>query len=92
MMPNKMKKYNDLVYIPIKYRECIKILCMRAHQSCLTLCDLMDCSLLGSSVHGIFQTRTLEGVAISFSRGSSSPRDGTHVSFVSYISRQFIYH
>ena len=42
-------------------------------QSCLTLCDPMDCSLLGSSVHGIFQARILEWVAIFFSRGSSDP-------------------
>ena len=40
-------------------------------QSCLTLCDPMDCSLRGSSIHGIFQARVLEWVAISFSRGSS---------------------
>ena len=40
-------------------------------KSCLTLCDLVDCSTPGSSVHGILQTRTLEWVAISFSRGSS---------------------
>ena len=40
-------------------------------QSCPTLCDPMDCSLPGSSVHGIFQARILEWVAISFSRGSS---------------------
>ena len=38
-------------------------------QSCLTLCDPMDCSLLGSSIHGVFQARILEWVAISFSRG-----------------------
>ena len=38
---------------------------------CLTLCDPMDCSLPGSSVHGIFQARILEWVAISFSRRSS---------------------
>ena len=44
-------------------------------QSCPTLCEPMDCSLLGSSVHGIFQARVLEWVAISFSRGSSWPRD-----------------
>ena len=42
-------------------------------QSCPTLCDLMDCSLPGSSIHGIFQARVLERVAISFSRGSSDP-------------------
>ena len=40
-------------------------------QSCPTLCDPVDCSLPGSSVHGILQARTLEWVAISFSRGSS---------------------
>ena len=49
-------------------------------QSCPTLCDPMDCSLPGSSVHGIFQARILEEVAISFSRGSSWPRDQTWVS------------
>ena len=40
-------------------------------QSCLTLCNPMDCSLPGFSVHGIFQARVLEWVAISFARGSS---------------------
>ena len=44
-------------------------------QSCPTLCDSMDYSLPGSSVHEIFQARILEWVAISFSRGSSQPRD-----------------
>ena len=46
----------------------------------LTLCDPMDCSPLGSSVHGILQARTLEWVAISSSRGSSQPRDRIWVS------------
>ena len=49
-------------------------------QSCPTLCDPMNCSLPGSSVHGIPQARVLECVAISFSRRSSQPRDGTQVS------------
>ena len=49
-------------------------------QSCPTLCNPMDCSLLGSSIHGIFQARVLEWVAISFSRRSSWPRDRTRVS------------
>ena len=44
-------------------------------QSCLTLCSPMDCSPPGSSVHGIFQARLLEWDAISYSRGSSWPRD-----------------
>ena len=49
-------------------------------QLCLALCDLMDCNLPRSSVHGIFQAIVLEWVAISFSRGSSQPRDRTQVS------------
>ena len=48
-------------------------------QSCPTLCDSMNCSLLGSFVHGIFQARILEWVAICFSRVSSQPRDQTLV-------------
>ena len=47
-------------------------------QSCLTLCDLMDCSPPGSSVHEISQARILEWVAISFSRGSSWSREGRY--------------
>ena len=51
-------------------------------QSCPTLLNPMDCSLPGSSIHGIFQARVLELVAISFSRGSSQPRDQTGVSCI----------
>ena len=57
-------------------------------QMCLTLCDPMDYSLSGSSVHGIFQTRIPEWVAISFSRRSSRSRDWTWVSCI--IGRHFI--
>ena len=49
-------------------------------QSCPTLCDPRDGSPLGSPIPGILQARTLEGVAISFSRGNSWPRDWTQVS------------
>ena len=49
-------------------------------QSCPTICDPMDCGLPGSSVHWILQARILEWVAISFSRGSSRPRNRTQVS------------
>ena len=58
-------------------------------QSRLTLCNPMDCSPPGSFVHGISQARILEWVAICFSRKSSSPRDPTHVSCVSYIASRF---
>ena len=56
-------------------------------QLCPTLCDPMDSSPSGSSVHGIFQARILEQVAISSSRGSSQPRDRTRISCVSCIAR-----
>ena len=52
--------------------------CMHA-QSCPALCDPMDCSWPGSSVHGILQARILEWVAMQSSKGSSWPRDGTQV-------------
>ena len=51
-------------------------------QSCPTLWDPMDCSLRGSSIHGIFQARVLQWVAISFSGGSSQPRDQIWVSCI----------
>ena len=53
----------------------------------LTLCDPVDCSPPGSSIHGILQARILEWVAISFSRGSSRPRDQTWVSHI--LGRRF---
>ena len=46
---------------------------VKVSQSCPTLCNLMDCSPPGSSVHGILQARTLEWVDVPFSRGSSQP-------------------
>ena len=63
--------------LPPPVRSEVKLL------SCVTtLCNPMDCSLPGSSIHGIFQARVLEWVAISFSRGSSRPRDRTQVSHI----------
>ena len=59
--------------------ECV---CVLVAQLCLTFCNPMDCSSLGSSVYDIFQARTLEGVAIPFSRGSSQPRDQIRVSCI----------
>ena len=56
--------------------------CVLAAQSCLTLCDPTDCSLPGSTVHGVFQARILEWVASPFSRGSFQPRDQTQVSHI----------
>ena len=66
--------------------------CVLSHSSSVRLCDPVDCSPPGSSVHGILQARILEWVAMPSSRGSSPPRDRTHVSYVSCIGRQVLYH
>ena len=64
-----------IVWIPRENESEIEVA-----QMCPTLCDPVDCSLPGSSIHGILQARVLEWVAISFSRGSSRARDQTQVS------------
>ena len=56
--------------------------CAESLQLCLTLCDPMDCSLPGPSVHGISQARILEWVAISFFRELSQARNQTRVSCI----------
>ena len=57
-------------------------------QSCLSLCNPMDCSQPGSSLHAILQARILEWVAMLSSRESSQPRDQTHISYVPCIRRE----
>ena len=64
-------------------------MCVLVSQSCLTLNDPMDCSLPGSSVHGILQARRREWVVMPSSKGSSWPRDGTSIYFVSCIVGRF---
>ena len=73
----------DMETLPTSHKGAIS----EVSQSCPTLCDPMDCNLPGSSVHGIFQERVLEWVAISFSGGSSQPRDQTQVSHI--VGRRF---
>ena len=63
----RVYEFGILGYGGLTVRPCV---CLIAH-SCPTLCDHMDCSPPGSSVHGILQARILEWVAISSSRGSS---------------------
>ena len=70
----------------------IMCVCAKSLQSCPTFCDPMDCSPPGSCVHWILQARILDWVAMLFSRGSSQPRDQTHVSYVSCTGRQVLYH
>ena len=65
--------------------------CAKSFHLCPTLCKSMDCSSSGSSVHGILQARILEQAAMPSSGGYSQPRDGTHVSHISRISRQVLY-
>ena len=80
------------VHMCVCVRTCVRV-CVRAcvcvwiAQSCPTLCNPMVCGPPGSSVHGIFQVRILQGVAISSSRGSSWPREW--ISFSCIASRFF---
>ena len=79
----------DLTAVPTEGANCQCCCCCLVTKLCLNLCNLMDCSPPGSSVHGILQARTLEWVAISFSREPSWPRDWTRL-FCN--GRQILYH
>ena len=68
------------------------MLCAKSLQSCPILCDPMDHSPPGSSVHGILQARILERVAISSSRRSFQPRDPSCVPYISCTGGQVLYH
>ena len=57
-----------------------------------SLCNPMDSNPPGSSVHGSFKARILEQIAISYSKGSSQPKDQTRISWVSCIGRCILYH
>ena len=63
-------------------------ICLHA-KLCVTLCDPVDCGPPGSSVHGILQPKILEWIAMPSSRGSSQPRDQTHVSCSSSVAGKF---
>ena len=69
-----------------------RIRCCLVAKLCLTLCDQMDCSMLGSSIHGILQARILEWVGRLSSRGSSPSRGQTHISYVSWVGRWVLFH
>ena len=69
--------------------EYMRVCALSSLQLCSTLCDPMDCSPPGSSVHGIIQARTLEWVVISLSRGSSQPKDWTRISCISCTAGRF---
>ena len=69
----------NLHHSTMRSKACV---CAKSLQSCPTLCDPMNCSPPGSSVHGILQARILEWVAMPSSRGFSRHRDQTQVSHI----------
>ena len=73
----RINTWKGMLHLLVIWRSEVKSL-----QLCPTLCSPMDWSLPGSSIHGIFQTRILEWVAISFFRGASWPRDWTWFSHI----------
>ena len=78
-----------MLYIMIGVVVLSAQVCAKSLQSCLTLCDPMDCSPPGSSVNGILQARILQWVAMPCSRASSQPKDRTHISYVSCTGSGF---
>ena len=90
------KKKTKIIFLtnltPAMYPYSFVCVCVVSCFSHVQLYDAMDCSLPGSSVHGIFQARILDWVAISFSRVSFKPRNETLNSCVYWIGRQIICH
>ena len=94
-LPTKVCIVNPMVFPVVMYgsenwtiRKAVHAKSLQSHP----LCNTTDCSLSGSSVHGIFQARILEWVAISFSGRSSQPGDQTLVSYVSCTGRHVLFH
>ena len=81
-----LKRKQEKEQEKIPWCDCMRVCSVT--QSCLTLCNPMDCNLPRSSVHGIFQARILEWVVIAYSRGSSQLRNRTQVSC---IAGEFFY-
>ena len=81
-LPSNMHSHPGYQHPPLEWYIHYILVCgvCSVAQSCPTLCNPVDCSQPGSSVHGSFPLRILEWVTISFSRGSSRPRDRTCVS------------
>ena len=83
---------NFMLYRCVCVCMCVCV-CAKSLQSYLILCDPMDCSPLGSSVHGISQARTLEWVVIPFSKGIFPTQRSNLllISYVSFIGRHVLY-
>ena len=91
MEPKTVVPLQSTCYWVQGYTACHMCMCL-VTQLCLTVCNPLDYSLPGFSVHGIFQARILEWVATSFSRGSSQSKDRTCISCVSCIVGQYFTH
>ena len=83
-LPTKVHPVKAMVFPVVMYgldykESCV---CLLVTQSCLTLCDPMNCSPPGFSFHGILQARILEWIVLPFPRGSSRARDRTLVSCI----------
>ena len=87
---SELMVFNSCMYLEI-YLVFFPLVCMhdKSLKLCVILSDTMDCRLPCSSVHGTSQARILEEVAISFSRGSSQPKDQTHISSISPLAGGF---
>ena len=77
LLPQGAEKLEAFV---LEFRSQVFVLACSVAQLCPILCDPIDCSPPGSSVHGILQAKILKQIALSSSRGSFQPRDGTRVS------------
>ena len=94
ILPTKVRLIKGMVFPVVMYgcesqiREKAAAAAAKSLQSCLTLCDPIDSSPPGSPIPGFLQARTLEWVAISFSRGSSQPKDRT---YIFCIGRRILY-
>ena len=78
--------------LPMWMCVCVCVCVCARTQSCPTLCNPLDYNLPSSSAHGIFQAKILQWVATYYSRGSSWPRDLTHVFCIFCIGRWILYH
>ena len=78
--PRDRALISHMIQLRLKSQHSIVVVLVT--QSCMTICDAVDCSPTGCSVHGILQARILEWVVIPFFRGSSEPRDWTQVSCI----------
>ena len=87
-----MNVYIDAKLIFPQGYVCVCVSVRLITQSCLSLFEPMDYRLPGSSIHGILKATILEWVAISYFRGSSSPKERTCISYVFFIGRQILHY